>query len=278
MPNPDGTPTVDEQIKAAINAGQQSKSVSHPIGVPFYITDPNTGQPAVGPDGQPLRWGASGSTINSEDDLRYRGGRPGTRQITQTQPTYTLPRYFEGDEWLPAQLPPSQLASLQKKMVAAGLLKSGEAQLGVWDQSSMTAYMRLLGFANASGLDVASALDRWDAAHAADPNAGKAPLVKQVTSLDELRPAIRKAWMDTIGIGIPQDQVDHIATQFQNLQSGAQQQSYNAQDTGGTITAPPDAASFAAAQAREQNPLGAQEHDTLGFIDQFRQTLGGWSQ
>lgn len=259
--------------------GSAGPQPQQPIGVPYYIIDPSTGQPAKGPDGQPLRWGAAGTTTNSEDDLRYRGGIPGTRQITQTQSTYQLPRYFDGDEWLPAQLPPDQLAMLQKKMVAAGLLKSGAAQLGIWDVASMSAYKQLLAYANASGLDNAGALDRWGQQHTLDPNAGKAPLQVKVSNPDELAQVFRKAVMDTRGEGWDTNKINQMVAAYQGVETGAQQQSYNQQDTGGTVITPPSPTSFAETQVRNEDPLGAQEHDVIkpgGPLDSFKQMIAGW--
>lgn len=256
-------------------------SYSQPIGVPFYETNPRTGQPYIGPDGQPIRWRAPveftptgpGSFGTAGPGTASSAVDPQSGQHVQ----FVAPRYFDGAQWLPASLSPVDVAALQKRMIAAGLLKSGEAQLGVWDTASVTAYTRLLAYANASGVDSGAALEQWDQAHALDPNAGKAPLTKQVLSLDELRPAIRKGFIETLGIGLSQDEVDHLATQYQALQSGAQQQAYNMQDAGGTVTAPPDPTTFAAARAREQDPQGAQAHDALGYQQEFFDLLRKWN-
>lgn len=267
-------PSSAEQNAGAIPSGGGSTgAVQSPLGVPYYVTDPNTGQPLIGPNGQPVRWGAT--VQSNETYVRRFGGE------TAKPPQYVLPRYFDGDQWIPASMPPDQLAGLQRRMVQAGLLKPGQAQLGVWDAVSMDAYTRLLAFANASGLLAEQALDRWGQAHAADPNAGRAPLTKQVSSLEELRPAIRKAFIDTLGAGISQDQIDRLAGEYQRIQGGAQEQAYNMQDTGGTVVQPPSADAFAVAKAKEQNPLGAQEHDLIGQggpLDSFRSLIGGWSQ
>lgn len=272
---PTTTPDPTGGVPLPQNAGAASKSVSQPIGVPFYVTDPATGQPVLGSDGQPLRWGAQGTTTNSEDDLRYRGGRPGTRQIVTTQPTYTLPRYYDGAQWLPASLPPDQLAQLQRQMVAAGLLKSGQAQLGVWDAASMNAYTQLLAYANASGLDAGTALSQWGQAHALDPNAGKAPLQVKVTNPEDLRKVFRQSVIDTLGQGWDTAKIDQMVSAYQATETAAQQQAYNQADSGGTVTAPPDPGTFAADQVRQEDPTGAQAHDALGYEKQFFAALKG---
>lgn len=278
-----GTPIVDpatvDAILKAIQAGNTSTQVSQPLGVPYYVIDPATGQPYKDASGQQVRWGAPVTSTTTEDDLRYRGGRPGTHQIAGTSTQYVAPRYFDGAQWLPAQLPPDQLASLQRRMVTAGLLKSGEAQLGVWDTASVTAYTKLLEYANASGLDNAAALDRWEAAHAADPNAGRAPLQVKVTNPDELAQVFRAAVINTRGEGWASDKIQQMVNAYQGIESGAQQQAYNMQDTGGTVVAPPSAQSFAETQVRQQDPLGAQEHDIIkpgGPLDSFKQMIASW--
>lgn len=278
-------PNAPSDAPPAYTGSQQA--VQSPIGVPYYITDPNTGQPMQGPDGQPLRWGASVPVPPNGPGSRGIEG-PGTAPSSGFD--YQLPRYFSGDEWLPAQLPPDQLAALQRKMVAAGLLKPGTAQLGVWDQVSMTAYTRLLEFANASGLDAQTALDRWGQATQKNPNQGRAPLVVQVTNPDDLRQTFRKAVIDTLGEGWDQSKIDQMVNAYQQVETQAQQQQYQMKGTtidpntgypvdagqGGTVTAPPSPQAYAEQQARSEAPAQAQEHDSLGFINQFRQMVGGW--
>lgn len=263
-------------------AGSTTTSITQPIGVPYYITDPATGQPMLGPNGQPLRWGAQ--VPNPGNQQQFGPGQvmptspgqfgPGQVMPTNIAPQYQLPRYFDGDQWLPAQLPPDQLASLQRKMVAAGLLKSGAAQLGVWDAASMNAYMQLLAFANSSGLDAQTALDRWGQQHAAAPPGAGLPT--QVTNPDDLRKIFRQAVIDTRGEGWDQAKIDQMVAAFQGQEVGAQHASAAAADTGGTTTAAPSPQAFAEAQVRAQDPAKAGEHDALGFIGQFRQMLGGW--
>lgn len=65
----------------------------------------------------------------------------------------TPARYYEGDDLLPANLPPLQIRELQQRMVAAGLIPRGtEFRDGYWDPVSLAAYRQLLTEANGSGL------------------------------------------------------------------------------------------------------------------------------
>jgi hypothetical protein len=62
------------------------------------------------------------------------------------------PRYFEGDDWSPANLPPDQIWSVQQRMIAAGLIPKGaEIRKGYWDDTTRQAYRQLLGEANGAG-------------------------------------------------------------------------------------------------------------------------------
>lgn len=70
------------------------------------------------------------------------------------------PRYHDGDEWRPANLRPDAVASLQRKMVAAGVLTGRQAAVrpGLWNSASADAYRRVLHVANARGITAEQAL------------------------------------------------------------------------------------------------------------------------
>lgn len=68
------------------------------------------------------------------------------------------PRYYSGDEFIPATLDPTQVRRLQNDLVRAGLLKPGSFQPGFWDQTSSDAYFVALAYANQSGDSVQTIL------------------------------------------------------------------------------------------------------------------------
>ena len=82
--------------------------------------------------------------------------RPGDPTRTQT----FEPRYFEGDELGPATLDPSFIARLQRRLVAAGLLKDDDYYSGYWDDLTAAAYKKALGYSNVNGTDVSESIDR----------------------------------------------------------------------------------------------------------------------
>ena len=67
-----------------------------------------------------------------------------------------------------------------------------------------------------------------------------------------------------------------MVSAYQAQEAAAQQQQYDMAETGGALTAPPSPSTFAETQARGADPAGAQTHDFLGAVDQFKQILGGW--
>lgn len=101
---------------------------------------------------------------NPLDTLMERTVAPGLATAMDNIEADSKPRYFEGDESKPAIGPPEEIARLQKRMVSAGVLQS-EFHLGVWDQTSQSAYTRLLAHANARGQDVEQSIVEYQNAN-----------------------------------------------------------------------------------------------------------------
>ena len=70
------------------------------------------------------------------------------------------PQYFEGDELAPATSDPADIAHLQRRLVAAGLLEEDDYYVGFWDTQTSIAYKGVLGFANQNGFDATKAMNR----------------------------------------------------------------------------------------------------------------------
>jgi len=70
------------------------------------------------------------------------------------------PRYFDGDEFSPAGLSPEQVAGIQSRLEAAGLLNPDSYWAGTWDTASVNAYKSALGMANASGRSIDEQIDQ----------------------------------------------------------------------------------------------------------------------
>jgi hypothetical protein len=70
---------------------------------------------------------------------------------TPTRSTEVVPRYFVGDEWQRAGMPPERIVELQRQLEQAGQLPDGDFYAGVWDQATAGAMQAVMGMANASG-------------------------------------------------------------------------------------------------------------------------------
>lgn len=268
MPNPDGSPTSDELIGGNPTDTTGTGTVHpNPIGVPSAVYDPKTGQY--------VPWYAQVS--GTEDDLRYRGGRPGTRQIPTTQ--FLPPRYFGGDELTPAGWSPDRIADLQRSLIAAGLIpQTASLRVGFWDATSQKGFETLLGYANQTGANWETALTRYGST-TEQGGPKRAPLTVRTSNPDDLRKVFRQTIIDTLGQGWDTAKIDQMVAAYQGVETSAQTQAYNMADTGGTVVQPPDPSTFASAQARQENPLGAQEHDVIaqgGPLDSFKQMIAGW--
>lgn len=190
------------------------------------------------------------------------------------------PRYTESDVARVSSLPPEQKARLQRALLAAGLFDDeDEFTVGKWDDASMKAYRKILGYANQSGRNVAEALEEWASLTEANGGPGKkgrerAPLVTQVSNPMDLQAMADRGAPDVIGRRVRPDEMQQIASQYQGMEAGAQQAAYNAAATGGQVTAAPDFSSYLQSKLREIDPKGAQKMDTIGLADEFFKLFG----
>jgi hypothetical protein len=193
-------------------------------------------------------------------------------------PSKVNPRYFDGDEYKPAQLNPASIAELQRQMVEVGLL-GNTFRLGVWDSASVAAYRDLLSFANGSGLSDRQALLRYSAGEQVGTESQRAPLIVQKSNPEELRRVFRQAVIDQLGQGWDQNRINGLVTAYQAEEERVQRQAYDMELTGGSITNIPSPEAFIESKVMEQDPGGVQVRDTLDFVSQFKQIASspGWA-
>lgn len=258
MPNPDGSPTVAEAIDAINHSGTTNQNAPNPIGVPIDYVAKRTQQ-------------------TTEDDLAWRGGRPGARQVASTITSKVPAQYFEGDDWVPSGFPPGRIADLQRSLIAANIInKKDNIQIGVWDPVSRKAYRDLLSYANGAGMSMTEALNYIGAQGGmADQTTKRAPLQVRLTNPEDLKPAFIAGVMKATGQAWSNDRIDAMVAAYQQQERTAQEQDYAQGETGGTVVQPPSAASFAAAQAKQQDPGGVEAHDALGYENKFFSMLKG---
>lgn len=108
-----------------------------------------------------LREAGSGGTANLDPI-----GVPGVVRVGDEAVPFeangVAPRYFEGDDWMPAAMGPEDRARLQRLMAAAGIIPKGaEYREGVWDDVSRAAYRTVLAQANASGMNPQQVISEW---------------------------------------------------------------------------------------------------------------------
>jgi hypothetical protein len=75
-------------------------------------------------------------------------------QPNPTRSAQILPRYYSGDEWQRAGMPPEKIIALQRQLESAGLIGEGTNYpfyAGVFDEATASAMKSVMGMANASG-------------------------------------------------------------------------------------------------------------------------------
>src|SRR5688572_27560047 len=108
---------------------------------------------------------AAGPGGGDEDIVQRYLGVPTGYAAVQQQPAgparQVAPLYADGSQYEPGGGSPEDIARLQQILDRTGLYGKGEKyRLGVWDDTSVTAYERLLYFANQQGYDAPTALKR----------------------------------------------------------------------------------------------------------------------
>lgn len=181
------------------------------------------------------------------------------------------PRYYEGDDYLPATLSLEERAQLQRAMLAAGVYdRNDEVRFGLWDATSRKAYRSVLELANGSGLSVGDALRSWQrAAPAGEETSTRAPLVTRVSNPKDLARLADSVARKVIGRKADPAVVARFAAQFQAAQAAEQTAAYNAAGTGGQIVEAQDPQAFMADKIRAEYGVEASTQDLVGTTNEF---------
>ncbi|HUP68490.1 MAG TPA: hypothetical protein VM142_01620 [Acidimicrobiales bacterium] len=246
-----------DKIGAGPPPGDASTTGPKPIGVPEGYAAPVTRQvdrfARVGP-------------FNANP---Y-GTRP-QRTITAGMP----PRYFDGDDYLPATLSVEERAQLQRAMLAAGVYsKNDVVRFGLWDDVSRKAYRQVLELANGSGLSVGDALRSWSrAAPAAEETSTRAPLVTRVSNPADLARLADSVARKVIGRKADPAVVARLAREFQATQAAEQTAAYNMAESGGQIVESQDPQAFMADRIRKEYQVEAAANDAAEVGAEFFKLL-----
>jgi hypothetical protein len=248
------------------NDSNTSSSGPQPIGVPEEYTTPRTTY-----------------FEDPYDEKFHRQAKSFQRDVK--------PRYFDGDEYIPANWPSTNIWEIQQALAKVGML-TGTFQRNVWDQATRNAYKELLGIANATGQTADRALtellstsdlgedsgqwtvDEFGNIVRAGAGEGPPPLVTRTTDPGALRTTFRRAVIELLGEGWSQDKINNMVAAYNQMEVQRQTEAYNEQygvgvEAGGTVTDIPTPEEFVTSQVTEQDPAGMQANEGLGFIDQF---------
>lgn len=112
-------------------------------------------------------------------------------------------------------------------------------------------------------------------AAAGGPGSGTdiAPFSPQVSSPEEIRAALNQQLPTILGHGVSDVELDSLTTLYQSLQMGAQRQTYDTAQSGGTATNVIPIDVFAQQQAEKLHPNEAQANKFGALASQFRKSL-----
>jgi hypothetical protein len=193
--------------------------------------------------------------------------------------------YFTGAELKPQTegWPAERIIAFQKQLEAMGLLDPGY-QLGIWDKDSITAYSKVLSYANQRGISADAAMASVSDIVSRYGNTTDAkkrqPLTVTLTNPSDIASLATQIAVRTIGRRLTDTESSQLAQAYNVLERQYQEQAYAAAGsglsdnaTGGTITQPPNASTYAESTLRAEHPEDVSEMNTINNVDAFRQLL-----
>jgi hypothetical protein len=238
-----GTPIEDMTVEELLAQFQQAAAVAsgastelQPIGVPNgFVATPRTDLRGLSAD-------AAG---------RY----PATHDVAA--------RYFEGDDWVPASLPPVQIAELQRRLVAAGLIPKGaEYRNGYWDDVTQNGFRVLLAESNASGFTYGQTLTLRESAERENrPQFQAKPFLAPdpATIRQNAREWVKSNIGDDRAVAMGDDELDRLVS----VASGFDRSAYEQQTS----------AERAAFDAAQENTGGGGEMQSVDPVARFQEFL-----
>lgn len=221
---------VGTKYKRVILAGDGNYYALDPLG--NILTDPVTGKqvtdtPKADRSGNPIKVQAQyQAPTGAPVDTPNMGGYPVTSRIQPGSPaaqagTFGPARYDEGQEgaifW---GMPAEQRVQVQQAMIDKGLNPSSALTPGGLDQSWVTAFKTVLGYANANNLTWVDALQSMpDIDRTQVATVQRNHYNVQLTSPQDLAAVFRQAMGRTIGGGqVPEADVQQYVRAFQQVQ------------------------------------------------------------
>lgn len=222
-------------------------------------------------------------------DIRFRRNTSYPYDIT--------PRYKDGDEYIPANLPSTEIWALQQALAKVGLLNSTFTR-NTWDSATRNAYRELLGLANATGLTWDKTLQELLATSGGKDGAGGSrytvdengnvvlssegdevpPLITKTTDPAALRSTFRRAVIEMLGEGWSTAEINKMVAAYNQVEIAKQTEAHNMQyglegqgQEGDNMVAMPTPEEFIAQQVEAKDPAKKQEYEALGFVGDFMQ-------
>lgn len=200
----------------------------------------------------------------------------------------TPPRYAVGDQWKPMteSWRSEDVADLQSQLVDAGLLDKTKYQRGFWDATSANAYEKLLGYANASGLDDSTTLRNIKQIKSkygsTDSTQTRQPFISQRRDPEALKSLLGAVSSRIMGAPLSPEEEDRFVTTFNDMSDTAQRAAYTASGSGlaggpGGIDQEVDPEAQAQKYLRETHPKDIVRHDVVDRFNQFQSLLSKYA-
>lgn len=190
-------------------------------------------------------------------------------------------RYLEGDEWkLLAGRSPEDIYDIQARLVRTGVLSAKSFQPGIADTATRKAFVDILAEANQNGMRWGDWLDgRVELADATGftPSTGRtrAPLSITLTNPDDIKADLGAQSTNLLGSQL--DDPDKIVQEVHAQETAYQTAAYNADETGATVTKPPDLQASLIAKHPDAYAVNRLGQNAQSFINLMRTTEPGMS-
>lgn len=207
-----------------------------------------------------------------------------------SMPSTVAPRYFEDDEYAPANFNDRIIRDLQQQMAFLGLYDANASIIpGDWGEETASAFRRLLAYSNQHGMSYRVALaqlksgmqagggrmkiDEFGNLVPANQAAQRAPLVTRTTDPKTLELVFRETSMNLLGQALAPDQIQMMSSAYNQMEIQRQQEAYDKQLTGGSVVDIPSPEAFGQAQVEEQNPQGVAQYRGVQYLNDAMQML-----
>jgi hypothetical protein len=215
-----------------------------------------------------------------------------------SQAAKQAPRYYEDDQYAPANFSGDIITKLQQELALVGLFDE-EAEIipGDWGEDTAKAYKKLLAYANQHGMTWRAALNnlRSQVMGGGGPGGGggggrykidefgnlvpldalpqRAPLVTRTTDPRTVELVLRETAMNLLGQALSPDQVKNMTSAYNQMEIARQQEAYDKELTGGSVVDIPSPQAFSQAEVEAKFPEEAQNYRGLTYMSDAMQML-----